>query len=63
MNLSDYPNGAVDAMLAHRYQGLPADVQDRPLTPTSSSEKETRARAQKLKAGASAAMLAQRYNF
>ena len=63
MRLNDYPNGAVDAMLNHRYQGLPADVADRPLTPTSSSEKENRARAEQLRPGASAAMLEQRYNF
>lgn len=63
MNLTDYSNGAVDAMLSHRYGNLPADVQQRPLTPMSSSEKDNRSRCERLKPGATAAMIQQRYTY
>lgn len=57
---NEYPSGAIDVMLEHRYAGLGADTM-RPLTPESSSAMEYgRSNSREIK-GASSAMLEHRY--
>jgi len=63
MDLKDYPNSAVDVMLSHRYSGMGPEAQNRPLTPTSRSEMDSRSSQSVVRPGASAMMFDRRYNY